>query len=181
METYVSTDISRATGLFLGLIPCCNRKELGSFTRNLQCLPGAQGDPETVAWWNQPAQKEAWTAHRENQVQPAKAMAEYVDWVNQLPGGKPVFVGYPVTFDFSFVYHYMILFKQKSPFSFSALDVKTFAMAMMKCDYRQATKKHMPKKWFPMNVPHTHICLDDAREQGLLFINMLREHLGLER
>ena len=59
---------------------------------------------------------------------PAEAMPAYVAWLKALPG-KPVFVAYPAGFDFLFVYWYLIRFAGESPFSFSALDIKTFAMA----------------------------------------------------
>ena len=61
-----------------------------------------------------------------------------------------------------------------SPFSHSALDIKSFALAVMKSDYRASTKRKMPKRWFD-RFPHTHIALDDAIEQGALFCNMLAE------
>lgn len=46
-------------------------------------------------------------------------MPRCVEWLRSLPG-KPVFVGYPVRFDFSFVYLYLIHFTGESPFSQSA-------------------------------------------------------------
>jgi DNA polymerase III alpha subunit (gram-positive type) len=118
--------------------------------------------------------KIAYEATRQNMVEPGQAMGQFVSWVNGL-SGKPVFVGYPATFDFLFVYYYIVHFGYDSPFSFSALDIKTYACAMMKTEYRQSTKKNMPKRWFPA-TPHTHVALDDAVEQGQLFINMLREN-----
>src|SRR5437868_1812497 len=74
-----------------------------------------------------------------------------------------------------FVYWYLIKFTGRSPFSHSALDIKTMAMVMLGKDYRASTKKHMPRRWFD-NVPHTHVALDDAIEQGRLFCNMLAEN-----
>jgi len=71
----------------------------------------------------------------------------------------------------------MIGFTGESPFSHSALDIKTFAMAMLKKDYRDSTKRNMPRHWFDQ-LPHTHQALDDALEQGALFCNILNEHLG---
>jgi hypothetical protein len=76
-----------------------------------------------------------------------------------------------------FVYWYLIRFAGESPFSFSALDVKTYAMALLKKGYRQAVKRNMPKAWFD-DLPHTHCALDDAIEQGALFCNMLAENLA---
>jgi hypothetical protein len=63
----------------------------------------------------------------------------------------------------------------ESPFSHSALDIKTYAMALLKKDYRQSSKRNMPRRWFD-DVPHTHVALDDAIEQGALFCNMLAEN-----
>ena len=71
-----------------------------------------------------------------------------------------------------FVYWYLMRFAGESPFSHSALDIKTYAMALLQKGYRDSVKKNMPKSWFdPM--PHTHVALDDAIEQGALFCNML--------
>ncbi len=76
-----------------------------------------------------------------------------------------------------FVYWYLLRFVGESPFSHSALDIKTYAMAMLKLPYRDSSKRNVPKRWFPQS-PHTHVALDDAREQGLLFMNMLKENVG---
>ena len=48
-------------------------------------------------------------------------------------------------------------------------------MSLLKCDYRKATKRNFPKPWFDP-VKHTHVALDDAIEQGLLFCRMLQEN-----
>lgn len=88
--------------------------------------------------------------------------------------GRPVFVAYPAAFDFMFVYWYLIRFTGESPFSHSALDIKTYAMVLLHKPYRESTKKNMPVHWFDP-LPHTHQALDDAMEQGALFCNMLAE------
>jgi hypothetical protein len=149
-------------------------RELGSFTRNLELLDGAAGHPETMAWWK--TQPEAWAASRASLVAPDVAMRDYAAWLDGLPG-KPVFVAYPAGYDFMFVYWYLMRFAGRSPFSHSALDIKTFAMCVMKTRYRDATKRHMPRRWFPP-VAHSHVALEDAREQGLLFLAMWRESRG---
>jgi hypothetical protein len=48
-------------------------------------------------------------------------------------------------------------------------------MAVLKKDYRESTKRNMPKHWFD-KLPHNHVALDDAIEQGALFCNMLKEN-----
>lgn len=178
-EIYVSTDIE-ADGpipghnsmLSFGSAAYTTDKELiSTFEANLELLPEAQPDPKTMAWWSgQPA---AWEVARKNPQAPEKVMQDYLTWLKDLPG-VPVFVGYPVAYDFMFVYWYLIRFTGERPFSHSALDIKTLAMVLLKKGYRQSTKRNMPKRWFD-DLPHSHCSLDDAIEQGALFCNILKE------
>jgi len=144
---------------------------LGTFSANLETLPGATADPRTMDWWRQ--RPEAFSACREGARPPGEVMQEYARWVDSLDG-LPVFVAYPAGYDFMFVYWYLLRYVGQSPFSHSALDIKTFAMCLLGTGYRQATKRNMPKKWFS-GRKHTHVALDDALEQGELFCAMLRE------
>jgi hypothetical protein len=179
-EIYISTDVETDGPIpgphsMLSFASAAYRPDktlVSTFSANLELLPGATGHPETMNWWRQ--QPDAWQAARSDPQDPAEAMTRYVAWVEGLPG-KPVFVAYPAGFDFLFVYWYLLRFVGRSPFSFSALDVKSYAMAMLKTEYRQAVKRNMPKRWFDP-LPHTHQALDDAIEQGALFCNMLREN-----
>lgn len=178
-ESYLSTDIETDGPIpgphsmlsFASVAFDEEGQELASFSRNLVTLEGAAGHPATMAWWQ--TQRAAWDASRLDVVTPERAMAEYVSWLQGLPG-KPVFVAYPAGFDFLFVYWYLMRFVGRSPFSHAALDIKSFAMALMKSRFRDASKRHMPRRWFP-DTKHSHIALDDAREQGLLFMAMLKE------
>jgi hypothetical protein len=181
-EIYVSTDVETDGPIpgphsmlsFASAAYRADKSLVGTFTANLETLPGAQGDPGTLAWWRQ--HSEAWAAARTNLEPPGVAMTRYVAWLKSLPA-RPVFVGYPAGFDFLFVYWYLLRFAGESPFSFSAVDIKTYAMALLKLDYRESVKRNMPKRWFD-KLPHTHVALDDALEQGALFCNMLAENTG---
>lgn len=181
-EIYISTDIEADGPIpgphsmlsFASAAYLRDKTLLGTFARNLDTLEGAAPDPDTEAWWaNQP---DAWAACRTDPQPPQQAMREYVEWLHALPG-KPVFVGYPAAYDFMFVYWYLMRFVGSSPFSHSALDIKTFAMSLLGTDYRDCTKRNMPRHWFDP-VPHTHVALDDALGQGALFCNMLRDMKG---
>lgn len=180
-EIYVSTDIEADGPVpgphsmlsFASAAYLADKTLVGTFEANLETLPGATGDPQTMAWWE--TQPEAWAACRENPRPVAEAMREYVGWLKALPG-RPVFVGYPVVFDYMFVQWYLVKFAGESPFSFVGLDIKTFAMAMLKTRFRDTVKSKMPPHWFDEGLPHTHRALDDALEQGALFCNMLAEH-----
>jgi hypothetical protein len=148
-----------------------DKQLLSTFSANLETLAGASAHPKTAQWWA--SQPQAWAACRTDLERPEQAMRRYLLWIKSLKG-KPVFVAYPAGFDFLFVYWYLMRFVGESPFSHSALDIKSFAMAVLKLDYRDTTKKSMPKHWFD-RLPHTHIALDDAVEQGALFCNMLKQ------
>ena len=178
-EIYISTDVETDGPIpgphsmlsFASAAFKPDKTMVSTFSANLELLDGAAGDPKTMEWWK--TQPDAWAACRTN-LQPAEqAMRDYVAWIGGLPG-KPVFVAYPAGFDFLFVYWYLIRFTGTSPFSHSALDMKTFAMALLGKEYRESTKRNMPRHWFD-DVPHTHVALDDAIEQGRLFCNMLAE------
>ena len=177
-ETYISTDIEtdgpipgENSMLSLGSVAFdANGVEIASFEINFETLPGAKTNPDTMKWWKtQPA---AWTAARTNPVAPTAAMARYLAWVEGLPG-EPVFVAYPLLFDMMFVYWYLIRFCGRSPFSHSGIDIKTMAYAAMGSGtYRGASKKNMPKHWKEPRALHSHVAIEDAREQGRLFFNI---------
>jgi hypothetical protein len=179
-EIYVSTDVETDGPIpgphsmlsFASAAYTADKKVVSTFTANLEVLTGATAAPATMQWWKE--HPEAWAATREHVEDPAAVMPRYVAWLKSLPG-RAVFVAYPAGFDFLFVYWYLMRFAGESPFSFSALDIKTYAMALLGGEYREATKRNMPKRWFD-ELPHTHHALDDALEQGALFCNMLAEN-----
>jgi hypothetical protein len=182
-ELYFSTDVETdgpipGPNSMLSFASACYTEDkhlIGTFSANLEPLEGASPDPKTLAWWQN--QGAAWEAVQRDRRTPAEAMPAYVQWMKELCAkrkARPVFVAYPVLFDAMFVYWYLIRFAGESPFSHSALDIKTMAMCAMNTTYRESSKKQMPGRWFD-DLPHTHVALDDAIEQGALFCNILRE------
>ncbi len=179
-EIYVSTDIE-ADGPIPGMYSMLSfasaaytpaKSLISTFSANLETLPGAITHPETQKWWDK--HPDAWKVCRQDCQPPDNAIKEYILWLKQLPG-NPVFVGYPAAYDFMFIYWYLIRFADESPFLHSALDIKTYAMATLNTSYRGTSKKIMPKHWFD-ELPHSHVALDDAIEQGALFCNILQEN-----
>jgi DNA polymerase III alpha subunit (gram-positive type) len=178
-EIYVSTDVETDgpipgphSLLSIGCAAYLADKTLVStFSVNLETLPDASGHPKTMAWWE--TQKLAWEACRKDCQSPEQAMRALLAWIKTLPG-IPVFVAYPVTFDFMFVQWYLLRFAGTSPFAHSGIDMRTLAMALTNSTWRRSSKVHLPQRWFDP-LPHTHIALDDALEQGAMFCNMLAE------
>jgi hypothetical protein len=179
-EIYVSTDVESNGPIpgmysmlsFASAAYLADKTLVGTYSANLELLPAASEHPKTMEFWkNEPA---AWAASRENLQSPEKAMSDYVMWLKSLPG-KPVFVAYPIGYDFTFVYWYLMRFVGESPFGHNGIDIRSYAMAVLKKGYKESGKRNMPKDWFD-DIPHTHTALDDAIEQGALFCNMLTKN-----
>lgn len=178
-ELYLSTDIE-ADGPCPGLnsmlsfgtaVYTADKELLDTFSANLETLPEASPNPITQAWWK--TQPEAWEACRKDLEKPEDVMPRYVKWVKSFEG-KPVFVAYPAGFDFTFMYYYMMRFAGESPFKCVAIDIRSYAVAAMKETFQNTHKATFPKEWLEPDLPHNHIALDDAIEQGAIFCNMLK-------
>lgn len=148
-------------------------RQVGMFKRNILPIEGAIQDPDTMQWWGtQPA---AWKASTDGAIDATTAMKDFAAWVKGLPGPL-VFVGFPVTYDFLFVYWYYVRFTGvKPPWSHSGLDIKTLAFDRMNCEFKESTKRNMPQRWFRDAPKHTHDALDDAIGQGILLMNILND------
>ena len=75
------------------------------------------------------------------------------------------------------VYWYYWRFVEAMPrFSFSGLDMKTYAAATLKSQYKFATKRNWPSKWKTVEQVHTHVAEQDAIEQGHMFFAMQQDN-----
>jgi hypothetical protein len=143
---------------------------ISSFTVNLELLAGAEGDADRVAWWK--SKPNAWAVCRFEPEPIGQAMMDYVDWLDHLPG-RPIFVGYPASEPYAFVSYYLHHFVGRNPFGRGALDMRTFAMALLHRPYRQSRLRNMPRAWTYDSPPRTYVALDDALALGTMFCHML--------
>lgn len=185
-EYYFSSDVEadgRVPGLssmlsFATAVFDIDKNLVGTFSRNLHLLPPpAAAEPSTQEFWAE--NPEAWEEARRDPVDPADAMRDYVEFVKSFKC-SPVFVGYPAVYDFKWFDYYLIRYTGNNPFGFSrAIDMKSYIWAAMKTHrFTMTSKKNFPKRWFDP-LPHTHVALDDAIEQGAMAINIFREVQGL--
>ena len=78
-------------------------------------------------------------------------------------------VGYPVVFDWMFIYWYFMHFIGESPFGFSgALDMKTMYQQKARLTLDRAGRTDLPPE-LASERRHTHNALDDAVEQAEIF------------
>lgn len=184
-EIYVSTDIEADGPIpgphsmlsFASAAYQADGKLLATYTANLDPLPGASGDARTMQWWQ--GFPQAYAACRRDPRAPAVVMPEYLAWLTTLPG-RSVFLGWPASWDFMWIYWYLLRFTGERPFRENAVDVRSYAMGMRRSSFRQTSRSYLPKRWFDPTQPHTHVALDDAIEQGAVFCKMLAENASAE-
>jgi hypothetical protein len=109
--------------------------------------------------------------------EPAAAMAAFGVWVGEVceayGGAQPVMCGYPASYDWTFLYWYLLRFTGASPFGHSGcLDMKTLYAVKARLPLRAVTKSAMPRELLSARR-HTHHALDDAIEQAELFSNLM--------
>ncbi len=159
---------------------------LSTFARNLELLPGATQHPRVMAWWQStPDLRAAYERTRES-VQPVRESMLACDaWVKSLrTHGRPCAVGAPAAYDFgAWLYWYLVYAVGDIPeLGFAALDLKSFAFGRLpRSRYRSLGKGSYPADWFDADMPHTHVALEDAVEQGAILINAIRERDELPR
>lgn len=114
---------------------------------------------------------------KDHGILPQIAMEEFAAFIlaakNRL-NARPIFVAYPASFDWTFIYWYLVHFGVASPFGFSGVrDLKEMYATKAKVPFNRASKRYMPKHLLKSDAPHSHHALDDAIGQGHLCMNLL--------
>ncbi|MFE7274444.1 3'-5' exoribonuclease domain-containing protein [Streptomyces sp. NPDC057623] len=107
-------------------------------------------------------------------LDPALALAQFTRWVREVSDtAQPVMCGYPASYDWTFLYWYLVRFTGASPFGHSGcLDMKTLYATKAGLPLRAVAKGTMPRELLSRRR-HTHHALDDAVEQAELFANLM--------
>lgn len=147
-----------------------------TFSANIEPLEGCAPDNRTMEefWKKNPA---AWDAVCKDRELPQDAMRRFRTWVASVHimwDRRPVAVGAPATFDYTFVRYYMLKFLGTDyPFGHSCIDMKSIAATTLKLPYYDAGKRSYPKKWKSDKFSHTHIAVEDAIEQAHLWSHIV--------
>jgi DNA polymerase III epsilon subunit-like protein len=184
-EVFVSIDIETDgpvpglnSMLSLGAVAYAeDETELSRWYQPLSRLPGARQDPGTMDWWK--GQPEAWHEVTTGPIDPEHAIPDFVNWCVSLPG-KPVAVAWPAAFDFSFVNYYCWYFVGRNPLGFAALDIRSYANGLAGYPSYYGLKEkqiHKMAGHIDKTGLRPHVALDDAIEQGRLFLALRRHAL----
>ena len=153
---------------------------LDEYLINIAPIDGGVQDPDTMKWWAEQEAKNPglWASMTKDRVPPKLAMERFQSkvrkWAAELKC-SPLVAAYPSGYDFTWLYWYLCKFLGQSCVGFSALDMKTLAMSLLKDTYHNSSKKRWPKTWRNPDLRHTHNALADAKEQGYSFFMMMHQ------
>jgi hypothetical protein len=108
-------------------------------------------------------------------LEPRQALEDLRDWLaaHTGPRERSILIAGPATFDFMWIYWYWWqLLEEMPPFGFSGLDLRSYFMGSHGVGFL-GTGKRRYLKHYPNQLPHTHDPLDDARQQGQIWQDML--------
>lgn len=147
---------------------------VSNWYKKLFPLPEAKVDAKTMAWWL--TQPEALEEVRANPRAPEVVIPQFVTWVKNLPG-KPIAVAWPAAFDFAFVNYYCHKFAGHNPLGFACLDIRSYANGLTKySNYYGQPEKAIRDLVGSIDKTdlQEHVAIDDAIEQGRLFMALRR-------
>ena len=110
---------------------------------------------------------------------PKDAMKQFFDWIKSISNAETdfVFVGFNAAFDWSFINYYFHKYLGENPFGFTALDIKSYYMGMMKCDWKETKSSKISEKLNP-RLQGDHDALHDALYQAEIFKILLERNYG---
>lgn len=171
-ETWISVDVETsgptpATGSLIALGACLVERPEEAF----EVL--VRPDPD------RPWSDEAETIHHLDRdllgrvgVAPREALEAFAAWLDRAvpSGSRPVFVGLNAPFDWMFVADAAWRHLGDNPFGSSALDIKALYLGRHLASVRtwRDTSRIRMLERYPVDLPHTHSALDDAREQAAI-------------
>lgn len=140
--------------------------------KNLKPLEGATQDENTMKWWAKEENREAWEYCNKNQEDPATAMKDLNEKILELMQKWDLITcAAPAGYDYQFPNWYFVKFVGENPLGHKAHCMNSYLWAM-KGEIHPSIYDFR-KQFLHPDFPHTHKALDDALEQGMMFLNAL--------
>jgi DNA polymerase III epsilon subunit-like protein len=115
-------------------------------------------------------------------MDPEAAMTALEAWIHEVvpAGSRPVMVALNAAFDWMFVADAFWRYLGRNPFGHGAIDIKAVYLGrhLDDVDRWAETSRLRMRERYPIDLPHTHTALDDAREQAVLCLRILEGRGG---
>ena len=176
-ETWISVDIETSgptphTGSLLAIGACLVDDPETAIELLLRPAPGMPWDDEAAE-----------IHHLDRAVleleglEPAAAMARFAAWIAQVvpAGSRPVMIALNAPFDWMFIADAFWQHLGRNPLGVSALDLKALYLGRHLDEVGEwgRTSRLAMRVRYPVDLPHTHDALDDAREQAAILRELL--------
>lgn len=155
--------------------------EIASIQVYLAQEDGKAWDPETLEWYKE---QPGWSKWQTDAIAVPDAMKQIQTWIKKtrrlIKAQKHAFVCAPTSADgkwFSYLWFEYIGHPLGGPRygpGFTYIDIRSYAAGKLGIDIFESKKNKALARFRPPKdmFPHTHIAIDDAREQGALFFNI---------
>jgi hypothetical protein len=112
-------------------------------------------------------------------AEPAQAMADFAAWLACVTpaGGRPIFVAYPLAFDWMFVAYYFHRFVGHNPFGVGGVDIESYYAGLVGTPW-PAPGQDMMEPAFLKELALSHHAREDAVAQAALFARLLARRAG---
>jgi DNA polymerase III alpha subunit (gram-positive type) len=187
-DTIISFDIE-TTGLAagnysmieLGAVAFRDGKEISHFYGALKELPELGRSESTMDFWKK--HQDGWREIKTRAEDPKVVMKRFYEWVYYLPHARTLAAN-PAPFDCSFLFWYLNEFIGEDAVGelfrrHRAIDIRTAISLLFNVRYSSAERNLIPKS-MKEGLTITHNALEDAREQGVSFINLLSIDTGID-
>jgi hypothetical protein len=186
---YVVTDIevdgpwpgANSMRSFASVAVTAEGRELGRFEADLEPLPGAAPNPDTLAGFQ--TQPDAWAAATTDPRPVPEVLGDYVAWVGLLPQPR-IFAAHPIAFDGGWIDYYLRRltrfglvqgpYESDPLFQGGGLCLRSYAAAVTGRPVSEVAPATLPAEWFG-HVPHTHRAIDDALGYAHLLVELFRQ------
>ena len=153
---------------------------LGTFERNILPLDGHQQDPDTIQWFKLPQNIDAYNYLATNQVSAYDFIRDLVSFIGLYADQPKKWIAAPSAYDWQWLnYYYFAFYPPVAEMPFVKLAFKAECISSYFTQYttmKKMTRDQSTQLWKDLagECVHTHKALDDAMEQGIVFIRLMK-------
>lgn len=158
---------------------CTTYRKVFQWESNLKPMNDCMPDPDTMNWWNKDENKEAFEYVRQNQRDPLEAFQDLHKEILVLQQTYKIIPGaWPAAYDWQWINYYFHRLLKCNPLGFSARCISTLGWHEVK-NANPGAKFDWTS--YKDGAVHTHKAIDDANEQGIIWMNILIKMLKTEK